>query len=160
MKPHRLSHFLLNSIRGAMVLGAWLVAMPAQAQFGALEDRPYQPSESVVRGTVAALSDSSEEVVSLAIRSLGDWRQADAGPGIVKLLGPSAPTLVRWEALKFFARLGPAAKPYVPQVLEFVKDADPNIRAAVLRVVLQAGGVAENVATIAPLLTDARAEVR
>ena len=133
---------------------------PGSAQTNALEERPYVPSASVVKGTVAALSDPSEEVVALAVRALADWRQASVAADIAKLLAPATPKAVRMEAFQFFARLGPQAKPHVVEVLKYAKDPDPNIRAAVLAVVFAAQASAENTDAIRPLLNDSRSEVR
>ena len=125
-----------------------------------MEDKPYVPSASVVKGTVAALSDSSEEVVALAVRALGDWRQASVAAEIAKLLTAETPESIRVEAFKYFARLGPQAKPHVAAVLKYATDPDPNIRAAVLAAVFQAEASAENVGAIRPLLDDQRSDVR
>jgi HEAT repeat protein len=114
----------------------------------------------VVKGTVAALSDPSEQVVALAVRALADWRQAAVAPEIAKLLVAEKPKAVRAEAFLFFARLGPPAKPHVAAVLKYAADPDPNIRTAVLAVVLKTGASAENVDAIRSLLGDSRTEVR
>jgi HEAT repeat protein len=132
----------------------------SHAELNTLEDRPYQPAASVVKGTIAALSDSSEEVVVLAVRSLADWREASAAADIVKLLAPTTPESVRMEALQYFARLGVQAKPYLTEVLKCVRDPDPNIRFAMLHVVLEAQATAENVNAIRPLLDESRSDVR
>src|SRR5436190_3137169 len=125
--------FLPSFLRLAAVsLGTCLLAMPSFGQTVALEDKPYVPSASVVKGTVAALSDSSEEVAALAVRALADWRQASAADEIAKLLAVETPKAIRMEAFQYFARLGPQAKPHIAAVLKFAKDPDPNIRAAVL----------------------------
>ena len=113
-----------------------------------------------MKGTVAALSDSSEEVVALAVRALADWRQTAAAPEIAKLLTAETPKAVRVEAFNFFGRLGPQAKPNVAAVLKYANDPDPNVRAAVLAVVLKSGAAAENMDAIRPLLDDSRTEVR
>ena len=137
-----------------------LLSCGARAQTNPLEDRPFEPSASVVKGTVAALADSSDEVVALAVRSLADWRQAAAAASVAKLLSPATPKAVRIEALQYFARLGAPAKSQVPNVLKYVGDPDPNIRAAVLHVVFNAQSSGENVETIRPLLNDSRSDVR
>ena len=130
------------------------------AQNNSLEDRPYQPSASVVKGTVAALSDPSEAVITLAVRSLGDWRQADAAAEIGKLLGAGTPEEVRIEAFRFFSRLGPQAQPELAEVLKYSGDPDPNIRVAVLNVIFDARASADHLDVIRPLLDDPRADVR
>ena len=137
-----------------------LLASTAPGQVSALEDKPYQPSASVVKGTVAALADSSEEVEALAVRALGDWRQAGAATQVVKLLGAGTPKSVRMEAIQFFRRLGPQAAPQVAEVVKYTTDPDPNIRAAVLGVVFDAQASADHVTAIRPLLDDPRADVR
>src|SRR6476646_3359318 len=103
-------------------LSGAVVASISLAQSGPLEDKPYVPSASVVKGTVAALSDPSEQVVALAVRVLANWRQAAVAPEIAKLLAAEAPEAVRIEAFNFFARLGPQAKPQVAAVLKYAKD--------------------------------------
>jgi hypothetical protein len=45
------------------------------------------------------------------------------------------------EALQYFARLGPQAKPHVVEVIKLTKDPDPNLRVAALAVVFAAAGV-------------------
>ena len=147
-------------IAGFLLVSSLLSPIAARAQRGALEDRPYAPSPSVVKGTVAALRDSSEEVVCLAIRNLGDWRQATAAGEVEKLLEASVAPSVRVQALQFFARLGPAAKPHLAALLKHRNDADPNIRALVLDVIHRAQSSADHVPVIAPLLEDSRADVR
>ena len=137
-----------------------LAGCVVQAQTSALEDRPFVPSASVVKGTVAALSDSSEEVVALAVRALADWRQASAAGDVAKLLAPDKPETVRMEALQYFARLGPQAKPHVVEVIKLTKDPDPNIRVAVLAVVFAAQASAENASAVRLLLDDSRGDVR
>ena len=112
------------------------------------------------KGTLAALSDSSEEVAALAVRSLADWRQAAVADEIAKRLAVETPKAIRTEAFEYFARLGPQAKPYIGAVLKFAKDPDPNIRTVVLAVVLQAQAAADNADAIRPLLGDSRTEVR
>lgn len=149
-----------HSLSFALAIALYGLAWPARAQSGSLEDHPYKPSTSVVNGTLAALSDSSEDVVALAVRSLGDWRQVDASANIVKLLDASTPEIVRLEAFKFFARLGPLAKPFVASVLKHAADPDPNIRLEVLRVVLQSQTSTDHIQTVAALLGDSRADVR
>ena len=135
-------------------------AIPSHAQLNGVEDHPYRPSPSVVKGTLAALSDSSEEVVAGAVRALADWREASAAPEIVKLLAPDTSETIREEALHYFSRLGGRAKPYLADILKFAKDSDPNIRAAVLGVVLDAQGAGENLEAIHSLLEDPRSDVR
>src|SRR5436190_12379972 len=153
--------FLPSFLRLAAVsLGTCLLAMPSFGQSDPLEDKPYVPSASVVKGTVAALSDSSEEVAALAVRALADWRQAAAADAVAKLLTTETPKAIRTEAFQFFARLGPQAKPHVAAILKNAQDPDPNIRAAVLAVVLQSQATAENADAISPLLNDSRVEVR
>src|SRR6187401_1154672 len=93
-------------------LGWSILASVSLAQSGPLEDKPYVPSASVVKGTIAALSDPSEQVVALAVRVLANWRQSDVAPEIAKLLAAETPEAVRIEAFNFFARLGPQAKPH------------------------------------------------
>ena len=137
-----------------------LLCCGAHAQTDPLEDRPFEPSASVVKGTVAALADSSDEVAALAVRALADWRQVSVGAEVAKLLVPAAPEAVRMEAFQFFARLGVQAKPHVVVVLKYASDPDPNIRAAVLAVVFAAQASAENVGAIRPLLNDSRNDVR
>jgi HEAT repeat protein len=137
-----------------------LFTSSSHAQSGPLEDQPYVPSASVVKGTVAALSDSSEEVAALAVRALADWRQAAAADAIAKLLAVGTPETIRTEAFQFFSRLGPQAKPHIAAVLKNANDPDPNIRAAVLGVVFQAQASAENAEAIRPLLDDPRSDVR
>jgi len=150
-----------STFRGVVAsLSCCLFASASFAQSESLEDQPYVPSASVVKGTSAALSDASEEVVALAVRTLGDWRQAAAAADIAKLLTAETPEAVRIEAFQFFTRLGPQAKPHVAAVLKHANDADPNVRVAVLAVVLGAGASAEHVAAIRPLLDDPRGEVR
>src|SRR5436190_14391830 len=119
--------FLPSFLRLAAVsLGTCLLAMPSFGQSDPLEDKPYVPSASVVKGTVAALSDSSEEVAALAVRALADWRQASVAADVAKLLAPATPEAVRMEAYQFFARLGAKAKPHVTEVLKYASDPDPN----------------------------------
>ena len=142
------------------IVATTLLCCGARAQTNPLEDRPFEPSASVVKGTVAALSDSSDEVAALAVRALADWRQASVAPDVAKLLVPAAPEAVRMEAFQFFARLGVQAKPHVAEVLKYVGDPDPNVRAAVLAVVFGAQASAENVEAIWPLLNDSRSDVR
>ena len=155
----KLPYIPFRSIFGLLL--SWCVlASISFAQSGAMEDKPYVPSASVVKGTVAALSDPSEEVVALAVRALADWRQTAAAPEIAKLLTAETAKAVRVEAFNFFARLGPQAKPNVAAVLKFANDPDPNVRAAVLAVVLKSGTAAENMDAIRPLLDDSRTEVR
>ena len=137
-----------------------LLCCGARAQTNALEDRPFEPSASVVKGTVAALADSSDEVAALAVRSLSDWRQASAAADVAKLLGPATPEAVRMEAFQFFTRLGAEAKPHVADVLKYAKDPNPNIRAALLAVVFAAQASAENEEAIWPLIKDSRSDVR
>lgn len=139
---------------------AAILCCTARAQTDALEDRPFEPSASVVKGTVAALSDSSEEVAALAVRALADWRQASVAADVAKLLAVTVPETVRMEAFQYFARLGPQAKPHVAEVLKHAKDPDPNIRAAVLASVFAAQASADNVDAILPLLSDTRGDVR
>src|SRR6188768_1356090 len=134
-----------------IVLSCCVLASLSRAQSGPLEDKPYVPSASVVKGAVAALSDPSERVVALAVRALADWRQAAVAPEIAKLLAADSPKAVRLEAFNFFARLGAQAKPQVAAVLKYADDPDPSIRAAVLTVVLKAGASAENADAIRPL---------
>src|SRR5688572_24825071 len=101
----KLPHIPFRSIFGLLL--SWSVfASISFAQSGPLEDKPYVPSASVVKGTTAALSDSSEEVVALAVRALADWRQEAAAPEIAKLLAAETPKAVRSEAFNFFGRLG------------------------------------------------------
>jgi len=140
-------------------VGLWL-GVSARAQTDNLEDRPFQPSPAVVKGTVAALTDSSDQVVALALRSLADWRQASAAPEVRKLLAPENPTEVRMEALRFFSRLGEAAAADVPELIKYAADPDPNIRVAVLEIVFEARASAKNLETLRTLLSDARADVR
>src|SRR5262245_37607147 len=142
------------------IIASTLVCRGFCAQPDSLEDRPFQPSASVVKGTVAALTDSSDEVAALAVRSLSDWRQASAAADVAKLLGSVTPVAVRIEAFQFFTRLGTQAKPQVADVLKYAKDPDPNIRAAVLAVVFAAQASAENVEAIWPLVNDSRSDVR
>ena len=130
------------------------------AQTNSLEDRPFKPSASVVKGTVAALSDSSDEVAALAVRALADWREVSVAADIAKLLAPATPEAVRMEAFQFFGRLGSQAKSHVAEVLKYAGDPDPNIRAAVLAVVFAAQASAENASAIRPLLDDSRSDVR
>ena len=155
----KLPHIPVRSIFGLLL--SWSVFVSISfAQSGPLEDKPYVPSASVVKGTVAALSDSSEEVVALAVRALADWRQAAVAPEIAKLLTAETPKAVRVEAFNFFGRLGPQAKPNVAAVLKYANDPDPSVRAAVLAVVLKSAAAAENMDAIRPLLDDTRTEVR
>ncbi len=95
------------------IVAATLLRCNARAQTNSLEDRPFKPSASVVKGTVAALADSSDEVAALAVRALADWRQASVAADIARLLAPATPEAVRMEAFQFFARLGAQAKPHV-----------------------------------------------
>jgi HEAT repeat protein len=141
-------------------LNCCLFESGSYAQTVALEDKPYVPSASVVKGTVAALSDSSEEVAALAVRTLADWRQATAADEIAKLLAVETPKAIRMEAFQYFARLGPQAKPHIAAVLKFANDPDPNIRAAVLAVVFQAQAAAENAGAVRLLIDDPRSDVR
>ena len=113
-----------------------------------------------MKGTVAALSDPSEQVVALAVRVLANWRQARSRAGDCEFLAAETPESVRIEAFNFFARLGPQAKPQIAAVLKYANDPDPNIRAAVLAVVLKSEASAENADAIRPLLEDSRARVR
>lgn len=147
--------FLLFHIVAATLLGGG-----ARAQTNSLEDRPFQPSASVVKGTVAALADSSDQVAALAVRALADWRQASVAAEVAKLLVPATPEAVRMEAFQFFARLGAQAKPHVAEVLKYAGDSNPNIRAAVLAVVFAVHASAENAEVIWPLLNDSRSDVR
>src|SRR5688572_15743888 len=158
----KLTYFTFSPIsRLLTVLLSWCVFESISlAQSGPLEDKPYVPSASVVKGTVAALSDPSEQVVALAVRVLANWRQAAVAPEIAKLLTAETPEAVRIEAFKFFARLGPQAKPHVAPVLKYVNDPDPSIRAAVLVVVAKSEASAENADAVQPLLSDSRTEVR
>jgi HEAT repeat protein len=141
-------------------VAATLICCVSRAQTNALEDRPYRPSASVIKGTVAALSDSSDEVAVLAVRALADWRQAAVADAVAKLLEPGTAEGVRLEAFQFFARLGPQAKPHVAEVLKHIGDPSPNIRVAVLAVILQAEASAENADKIRALLDDSRGDVR
>jgi HEAT repeat protein len=159
MNPIRLSLRPLLRITFA-VLAGWVPVSLAPAQVSGLEDRPYAPSASVVKGTVAALSDPSEEVVALAVRALGDWRQADAAAEVVKLLDAETPKAVRAEAFQFFRRLGPRALPQVAEVVKYTADPDAAVRAAVLGVVLDAKASADHLGAIRPLLDDPRGDVR
>ena len=142
------------------IVVATLLCCGVRAQTNPLEDRPFEPSPSVVKGTVAALTDSSEQVAALAVRALADWRQTSVAADVAKLLGPSAPEAVRMEAFQFFARLGPETKSHVAEVLKYSGDPDPNIRAAVLAVMFAAQASGENVEAIWPLLNDSRNDVR
>jgi hypothetical protein len=63
----------------AVALGSWLAPM-AGAQVDPLQEVPFRPSPSVVKGTVCALTDASPEVVTLAVRALADWREPGAAP--------------------------------------------------------------------------------
>ena len=152
----------VRSIPGLVtILLSWSVlGSLSRAQSEPLQDKPYVPSASVVKGTVAALSDPSERVVALAVRALADWRQAAVAAEIAKLLAAETPKAVRIEAFNFFARLGPPGKSHVAAVLKYATDPDPNVRAAVLAVVLKTEASAENVEAIRPLLGDSRTEVR
>ena len=90
-------------------------AVPSHAQLNGVEDHPYRPSPSVVKGTLAALSDSSEEVgAASAVRALADWREASAAPEIVKLLAPDTPETIREEALHYLSR-APGAGQALPR---------------------------------------------
>src|SRR6187549_147672 len=130
----------LSIVRLATIsLGWFLFESASHAQSNALEDKPYVPSASVVKGAVAALGDPSEQVVALAVRALSDWRQAAVAPEIAKLLAADTPKAVRLEAFNFFGRLGAQAKPQVAAVLKYASDPDPSIRAAALAVILKAG---------------------
>ena len=142
------------------IVATTLLCCGARAQTNSLEDRPFEPSASVVKGTVAALADSSDEVAALAVRALADWRQASVAADVAKLLGPATPEAVRMGAFQFFARLGVQAKPHVVVVLKYASDPDPNIRATVLAVVFAAQASAENAGAIRPLLNDSRSDVR
>ncbi len=108
------------------IVATTLVCCGVRAQTNSLEDRPFEPSASVVKGTVAALADSSDEVAALAVRALADWRQASVAPDIAKLLVPAAPEAVRMEAFQFFARLGTQAKPHVAEVLKICRRPGPE----------------------------------
>ena len=156
--PHRPFRAIFRLVTLLLSWGAF--ESIALAQSGPLEDKPYVPSASVVKGTVAALSDPSERVVALAVRVLANWRQAAVAPEIAKLLVAETPGAVRIEAFNFFARLGPQAKPHIAAILNYANDPDPNIRAALLAVVLNSEAAAENADAIRPLLGDSRAEVR
>lgn len=129
-------------------------------QENSLEDAPYQPSPSVVKGTVAAVSDRSPETAALAVRTLADWKQAEAAPEIAKHLGADTSTGVRLEALRYFTRLGPKGKQFLPEVLKQAGDADPNVRGAVLNVVFESQASAECVAPVSRFLNDPRGDVR
>ena len=67
-----------------LIVAPTLLCCGARAQTNSLEDRPFEPSASVVKGTVAALADSSDEVAALAVRALADWRQASVAAEIAK----------------------------------------------------------------------------
>ena len=54
------------------IVVATLLCCGVRAQTNPLEDRPFEPSPSVVKGTVAALTDSSEQVAALAVRGVRD----------------------------------------------------------------------------------------
>ncbi|HSI14842.1 MAG TPA: HEAT repeat domain-containing protein [Chthoniobacter sp.] len=156
--PRTQTHFTLRV--AAAVFSFWSLASITFGQGNSLEDQPYKPSASVVKGTVAALSDPSEAVRTLAVRSLGDWRQADAAAEIGKLLGPETPVAVRIEAFRFFSRLGPQALPALGEILKYSGDPDPNIRAAVLNAIFDARASADHLGVIRSLLDDPRADVR
>ncbi|MDR3405962.1 MAG: HEAT repeat domain-containing protein [Chthoniobacter sp.] len=159
MNPRPFHSFSISRVVAASLSWCVLTSL-ALGQGSALEDHPYQPSATVVKGTVAALSDPSEEVAALAVRALGDWRQAGVAAEVAKLLGANSPEDVRIEAFKFFRRLGPQALPQMDEVLKYTTDPDPNIRAAVLAVVFDARASADHLGAIRPLLDDPRGEVR
>jgi HEAT repeat protein len=142
------------------IVALTLLCCGAPAQTNSLEDRPFKPSSSVVKGTISALGDSSDEVAALAVRTLSDWREASVAPAVAKLLVPKVPEAVRMEAFQFFVRLGVQAKPQVAEILKYVGDPNPNIRAAVLSALFAAQASAENEEAIWPLLNDSRSDVR
>ena len=125
---------------------------PLLAQPNRWKISPFSLLPSVVKGTVAALGDYNEEVVALAVRSLGDWKSAGAAADVAKLLGPTSPAAVRIEALQYFARLGEQAKTHAAEVAKHAKDSDPNIRRGVLDVLFQAKASSANVDAIRSLL--------
>ena len=69
-------HPFISIFRGiGAALVCCLLVSSSFAQSGSLEDKPYVPSASVVKGTIAALSDPSEEVVAL-VRKFGGFASA------------------------------------------------------------------------------------
>src|SRR5436190_23970577 len=156
LRSMKFPYLRVRSIPGLVtILLSWSVpGSLSRARSERLQDKPYFPSASVVKGTVAALSDPSERVVALAVRALADWRQAAVAAEIAKLLAAETPKAVRIEAFNFFARLGPSGNSHVAAVLKYATDPDPNVRAAVLAVVLKTEASAENVEAIRPLLGD------
>ena len=119
--------------------GLYFLIIVGQAAAQELADVPYAPTDSVVKGTVAGLSDPFEEVVVLAIRDLADWRQVEVAAEILKRIGPDVSAVVRDQVFRYFIRLGPLGRPCLPEVVKQLADPDPHFRARVLSVVLAAG---------------------
>lgn len=147
----------LRTLLRCLLIGT-ILARQVTAQ--GLDDTPYVPTPSVIKGTIAALSDSNDKVVLGAIQELAEWRAAEAGNDMTRLLGGGRTTMIRTEALQFFVRLGAKAQPFIAAIIPFLGDTQAGVRERSLQAIASAGVAKEHLQSILPLLADARKEVR
>lgn len=127
---------------------------------GTFEDEPYEPSPSVVEGTIAALEDPVTRVVVAALSDLGDWEVSSAVDEIASLAVDAHSQPVRLKSLDVLATSAESAAPVVGMLLPLSNDPSPSIRERLVKVIARSGLADDYQDEIAEMLEDRDSKVR